>query len=634
MVPSSPSQQSSTRRGAVLVLAAGCLVLVFAMVAFSIDAAYISMVATELQGAADASALAGIARMANGEEAVISEIQATALANEVANKPAVIAASDIEFGRFETANKTFTPGNANANSIRVTARATNEGLFFAPVIGRKTFTLQRSAVAMLNPRDICFVVDLSGSMNDDTDPCWATGLIENKLAPQGYSGVANSMMQDVFTDFGYGTYPGTTQYIGSPLSITANNYAYAELTKDNGKLTATSIATTYRISNSDTEATRKTKAYKWMIDKQIAVVMPAAKPVPNSSNTTSFNYWSAYLDYIIESRSVSGSGTGMPRKGSTSSVTVPPSQDSDRIDGFNNPNTASFPSGSVNLPRAWRNKIGYITYVQFMMDWGRDRSPDADNSNNAFPNIGTKTPLSTLSPHCPWHTEATAGGDFDFPPREQPTHAVRRSLIAALQTIKEKNQGLAVGTGDWVSIVSFDAIDSAHAPTVQYSLAADYQAAMQACTSLQAVADLTSSTATENGLILGQQHLAANGRNFADKVMVLLTDGMPNIYSSSNATINSYITQNPSGEYYSSGNSAYNAAIMQASKIRNNRDKMFAVGMGLGSDMSFMDRLSRMAGTAENGQSPRGAGNPADYEERLTEIFNQIINTRGGKLVR
>jgi hypothetical protein len=151
---------------------------------------------------------------------------------------------------------------------------------------------------------------------------------------------------------------------------------------------------------------------------------------------------------------------------------------------------------------------------------------------------------------------------------------------------------------------------------------------------LQAVGDINSSTATENGLILGQQHVAANGRSFADKVLVLLTDGMPNIYQSSNTAINSYITQNPSSEYYSSGNNAYNAAIMQASKIKSNRDKMFAVGMGLGSDMGFMDRLSRTAGTAVNGQSPRGAGNPADYEERLTEIFNQIINTRGGKLVR
>jgi hypothetical protein len=608
--------------------------MVFAFAAFSIDAAYVSLVSTQLQNAADASALAGIARMAKGEEAVLAEVRETALANEAASNPVAISDNDIEFGRFESATRTFTPTNVNANSIRVTARAVEQPLFFAPVIGKEDFSLSRSAVAMLNPRDICFVVDLSGSMNDDADPCWATELIEDELAPQGYSGTASNLMQNVFTDFGYGTYPGTTQYVGSPAGVSANNYAYAELTKDNGPLTSNTLSTTYRIGNNDSESTRKTKAYRWIIDKQIAVVMPAAKPVPNSSNSTSFGYWSAYLDYIIESRQVSGTGPGMRRRGSTSRVTVPPNQDSDRIDGFNNPNRASFPSGSVNLPRAWRNRIGYITYVQFMMDWGRDRSPDESNSNNAFDNVGTKTPLSTLSPHCPWHTESTAGGDFSFPPREQPTHAVRRSLIAALQTIKEKNEGLAEGTGDWVSIVSFDAIDSAHAPTVRYSLAADYEAAMLACTSLQAVSDINSSTATENGLILGQQHVADNGRSFADKVIVLLTDGMPNIYSSSSSTINSYITHNPSNEFYSGGNYAYNAAIMQASKIKGNRDKMFAVGMGLGSDMSFMDRLSRMAGTAENGQSPRGAGNPADYEERLTEIFNQIINTRGGKLVR
>ena len=47
-----------------------------------------------------------------------------------------------------------------------------------------SFASKASAVAMANPRDICFVLELSGSMNDDTEPCWATNEITNTFAPR------------------------------------------------------------------------------------------------------------------------------------------------------------------------------------------------------------------------------------------------------------------------------------------------------------------------------------------------------------------------------------------------------------------------------------------------------------------
>ena len=53
---------------------------------------------------------------------------------------------------------------------------------------------------------------------------------------------------------------------------------------------------------------------------------------------------------------------------------------------------------------------------------------------------------------------------------------------------------------------------------------------------------------------------------------------------------------------------------------------MHPVGLGLGTDYGFMDRLARLGGTADAaGQSPRGSGNPAEYEQRLVDIFRQII---------
>src|SRR4029078_8940046 len=93
--------------------------------------------------------------------------------------------------------------------------------------------------------------------------------------------------------------------------------------------------------------------------------------------------------------------------------TLPPSQSTVRIDSMDNPCTVSYPSATASIPQSSRNKIGYTTYVQFMMDNGRDRQPDGANY----------TPLSTLSPNCPYHSESTAGGTFSFPPSEQPTHS-------------------------------------------------------------------------------------------------------------------------------------------------------------------------------------------------------------------
>ena len=95
-----------------------------------------------------------------------------------------------------------------------TAHGGNASLFFGNVLGAHSYSGQASAVAIANPRDIVFVVDFSGSMNDDTDP-------KNTASINGsYPGVGTSMMQNFFNDFGFGTYPGTSQAIGAPLGGT------------------------------------------------------------------------------------------------------------------------------------------------------------------------------------------------------------------------------------------------------------------------------------------------------------------------------------------------------------------------------------------------------------------------------
>ena len=342
--------------------------------------------------------------------------------------------------------------------------------------------------------------------------------------------------------------------------MAADSNAYANLTKNGGPLDASSIPATYKILSGDSEATRKTKAYKWMIDKQLAVIMPAALPAPNSA--TNYNYWLKYLDYVIQSKSVTGRGT------------LPPSQDSDRITGLSNPYPDSYPDAGTTEINSYRNKLGYRTYVQFMMDFGRDGKPDGTNY----------TPLSVKTPHCPCHLEDTAGGRLSFPPSEQPTHypilADRRNPGGQ----EPQPHHFRREPAPWVSVIAFDTVSGT---VVRQSLTGDYDAAMLACTGLQAVGDTNSSTATETGLIAAKQHIdiPANGgvgRRNAEKVVVLLTDGIPNLKSSSDATVSSYRTSHPSSDYYG-GTSAYcyDAAIMQTAIMQSKRWKTFPVGVGL-----------------------------------------------------
>lgn len=702
--------QNNSRRGAIAVMAAIVMVMVFAFVSFTIDVGYMNLVKSELQHAADASVLAAVPELSESETAVKDMAVNLAALNTAGRSNITVNRSDVELGEFDLVNKTFLAGATNTNAVKVTTRAT-KNTYFGKIIGHNDFSLTASAIGMINPRDIVFVVDLSGSMNDDTEPCWATDLINVQTAAMGYPNAGTGLMTDLYNDFSFGAYPGTLEYIGQNLTgVPQSWYAYAEMTKDNGPLTAGTIDSKYRIINSDSEVQRKTKAYSWIIDKQIIRIMPNVKPTPNT--TSNYDYWEKYLDYIIGSkyvgvappspkptpkpgpapkpkptppappspptgkldlpffdddvRTVSDdlqkdqlSGTsdmalrdvllsksmigmaalGVPRNGSTNGIWIPANQDSDRIHDFNNPNKYTFPAASDMLRWTWQNKIGYKTYAQFMMDWGRDRTPQMENHLNANPAEPHKTPLSVKNADCPYHVETTAGGSFSFPPRSQPMHAVRRSLIAALKVIKDMNQGLNAGVGDRVAIITFDGKDQWHTPEILFPLSSDFDAAMLACTKMQATSDIGSTTATEIGLrmareILKPKHKGGTARNFTTKVTLLLTDGVPNVWETPDADINSYITGNPDGDYYSSGYPWYNSALMQTAKFQSDKGKLFGVGMGLGADYDFMDRVARLGGTDDGGLSPRGSGNPAQYEQRLTDIFEQILKQAGARLVK
>jgi hypothetical protein len=385
---------------------------------------------------------------------------------------------------------------------------------------------------VVNPRDIAFVVDMSGSMNFDTTP--------------GSSSASTTFIQKVYDDFGFGAYPGTLQNI------------------------------------------QTNKTTKQLMTGQLATVMPKAVPTPNVNSTDSVNYWAAYFSYV-------GSG-----------------------------------------------QIGYKTYLQFMMSHGRDE-PIVTQTTDSKGNITRNAQYSILSinnPNYRTHSESTDGGTFVFPTPEMPTHAVRRAIIAALKVIQDRNSTISdANQKDRVSLVVFDAkntaTDTTHVRVVK-SLTDNYADVMTACTTLQACNGNVACTDSEGGLLFAYNHikpasLGGLGRENTNKVVVFLTDGIPNLYESTTATINSAMMSNPGG--WGSGY-PQNGALMQALNMQTGNWSLYPVGVGLGGDQSFMNLMSVKAGTAKNGAGYTIASDATVYEATLRSIFQGIITNPKLRLVQ
>ncbi len=168
--------RSAARQGAMLVMIALCLPLCLIMAAFAIDVAWMQLVRTELRTSTDAAARAGAKQLSLSQSIASARDTAkvTAAKNLVAGSPLLLADSDITFGNGYQANEAarfkFTPGSAKPNAVQVVGRR-NKGsltgpvdLFFSGVIGVRQFQPVETATSTQLDRDICLVVDRSGSM--------------------------------------------------------------------------------------------------------------------------------------------------------------------------------------------------------------------------------------------------------------------------------------------------------------------------------------------------------------------------------------------------------------------------------------------------------------------------------------
>jgi len=169
-------KRSANRRGAMAVFIAITLPLIIIMAAFAVDLAWMQLVRAELRTATDAASRAGAKALSlqQTEAAARAATKDAAQRNLVAGVPLVVIDSEIEVGssRQATANSrfVFTPGGAQLNAVRVTGNRTDSSaggpvaLFLGQVMGVTHFRPTNVATSTQLDRDICLVVDRSGSM--------------------------------------------------------------------------------------------------------------------------------------------------------------------------------------------------------------------------------------------------------------------------------------------------------------------------------------------------------------------------------------------------------------------------------------------------------------------------------------
>jgi hypothetical protein len=172
--PNTVLREASTRRGGVLVLAAGVLVLVLGFAAFSIDLGFLCLTKAGLQGAADAASRAasqelikgfGLGSLPQSQVEAMSRLAAVEVAalneNGDVDSTFVHQTRDIRFGHREwnTATETWedTWGDGPYNLVEVTAHRwapdnSEVDLFFGAVImGNRTAVLLQKSVVFVPP---------------------------------------------------------------------------------------------------------------------------------------------------------------------------------------------------------------------------------------------------------------------------------------------------------------------------------------------------------------------------------------------------------------------------------------------------------------------------------------------------
>ncbi len=589
------------RRGATAVMVAVAIPVLIGFAALTIDVGLIYNTKTDLQRAADAAALAAAGRLGDyetgnpivlGREAAMN----VTASNAVLNKTVTIENSDIVFGRAvlnpNNGQFDFVPTNVFPDAAKVTVRkaegSANGGvsLFFARIFGKDTQDVTAEAIAMLIPRDIAVVADLSGSHNYDSrfrnykqidinlHEVWDN--LPGGIDEIGINwGADPSSMSDEQLAQRAGPAWGFFKRIGYGDVNTPSDY------KPNSDPGLVKLGYRSDWSNNELEGYLYDQGY---IDAEVDAIMSGDQ----DDNTTDYTNRVAVALGLAEwnsgirggkweSAGIGSAGNGNTTIGGGEIVWVEKFGDrsigdsasiwQDYIKNYVRPSNSSMAKANSDM----RYQFGLKTFVDYLLN--------KRASHN-------KTPELADTPH-------------------YPMQAVKDAVSHLTATVE------SLHSNDRLSLEIY-ATKAVH----EIDLTRDYEKVSNRLNAMQA-AHYTQSTNVGGGILRGIETLTGGNANpAARKVMVLLTDGMANI-GCENCT-----------SYDPAGGARYAremAAVAAAKGIQ-----IFTVSVGTGSDEVLMYDVA----SATGGTHFHAEGSIDVYSDQLDAVFETIGGSQQVALIK
>jgi len=577
-----PSRHCRRRRGAVLVLTALLMIVMMALLAFSLDVGYMMTMKTELQRSVDSAALAGAGALVDGDEAATSRVVEYMVRNPVGSGIVLenedeletkIAAFldaheedlDVKLGHWDPDTKTFQESSFLPSTISVTMTQPNMPLFFARVLGQDTFQISASSVAMYQPRDIVLVLDLSGSMNDDSE----FGAI-NAL---GQASVEDNL-EMCYEDLGSPTYGDMTlepQYItvvGQPPNHPATPQVSVEY-----RYKSVYVTSSKDLSNVVLEYHDGTHQKFEGLSGHSQVFQGTG----SNSGKAIYKVW------VKSGNNASGEGPGYGEPFAFYPNSVNQTiRTALGLDGVPYP----YESGSwnsyfnyvksyntTNRKAGYRWKFGYLNLMNYWLE---------------------KKPASYQTSDL-WKVSA------------QPITAVKDAVDVFMDYIQE------VDTNDRVGVVVYNAYDGEG--KLETPLTDNFQLVKDTVRQRQA-AHYHNYTNIGAGMQWAREHLNAEGRLGAFKMIVLMTDGKANWVN---------------GGYNTSAAKQY--VLDEAELSAQKRYPVVTISLGAGADTSLMQQVADGAYKGHHFNVP-GGQSVEDYSEDLKEVFRDIAKDRPLKIVK
>lgn len=573
----SQRQQTNDRRGVILVLTAVLMVVLLGFVAMTVDIGFIELTRTQLQSAADASALSGAMELSGIDEPALVRTNArnavvqTAAMHRAGDKASVSIdpVSDITFGKLvwngnsQTYKIQWGENQTPYNVIKVRAmRTTGAGgdnrlpLFFAPALGSNKADVGAEAIATFQPRDIMVVLDFSGSMNDDS--CFGA------ISKLGRSYI-ESNMQNMWTQLGspvFGNLTVTPQYATVKGRAASGTIPHIDVIYKRTSVTVTSTRLLSQVklkfSNGNTQTfsvltSLLTGTYTGTgsnagKDIVTAWVKSGTNAILSSGNNgEQFDFTTANIKTAL------GLTTPYPYPGGSWDEYIQAVQ-----------------SSSNNIKAAgYRDMYGYLTWLEYLQTqrYGADDTPDL------------------------WKTS------------EQPVGSMKDAVGLFTDYLVEMEAEDQVGLSIYTHSNSIGAI-------LEHGLSRNLNQ-IKTTTQQRQAGHYKSGTNISAGMKVGREELVQKARPRAARLMVLMTDGEANEPGDS-AT-------------------AKAAVLAEANSAKSEKIKILTISLGAGADTSLMQQVADITG-GEHFNVPGGSSITA-VQDQLETVFRKIANSRTLKLI-